>query len=76
MTEFTNKIQQILYDAAKREYIQKLRLLIKNVRYVLRTNPHNTFTGTAKQYIRKYSLHTELKYKIYNHYKIEEGIKA
>ena len=64
------KIQQCLYNAAKIEYYNALRLLLKNVRVALKTNPHNTFKGTPKEYIRKFHLHNVIKRSIYQHYEI------
>ena len=69
-TTLNNKIQQCFYDAAKIEYYNALRLLLKNVRVALKTNPHNTFKGTPKEYIRKFNLHIAMKKAIYKHYEI------
>lgn len=69
-TTAVEAIYELVEQYKKRDYFKSLRLLVKNVNYVLKTNPHNTFTGTAFDYIRQYNLHINLKNKIDKHWTI------
>lgn len=56
-------IQEQFYKIARIEYFKFLRILIKNVRYLIKTNQINT--NCAKQYIRENNIHIKTKKDIF-----------
>jgi len=67
---FREECNKVLKRTARREYKIQLRQLLIRVSISLRTNPHNTFKGTAKEYIIKHRLHKVLRERLYDHYKV------
>ncbi len=52
--------KRILYNFAEQIYQERYNKLFYQVRTALKTNPHNQFKGTAKQYIKLYGLDKKL----------------
>jgi hypothetical protein len=67
--EIIKNVQNVLFNVAKIEYERKLNQLIIDVTGAL-NNPHNTFKGTAQDYIKQYHLDLDLKDKIFKHYRL------
>lgn len=63
-------VKNFMLKFANEEYLRELPQLENEVRFALKCNPHNTFKGTAQEYIKKYNLDVELKEKIFKHYTV------
>jgi len=68
--EIIDNIKKTTLKIARNEAIKQLKCLYFDVIKTLRYNPHNTFKGTASEYIRKYGLAKKLKREIYNKFGI------
>jgi hypothetical protein len=68
--EMLKKLRKTIRRIAQQEARRQLRELYHNVISTLKTNPHNTFTGSASEYIRKYGLARILKQKIYQNFNV------
>ena len=70
MKTTTELIKEQMHNVAQKEYERQLQTLKNEVNITLKQNPHNTFKGTADEYINKYHLDTTLKNKIFKFYMI------
>ena len=58
------RIKDVINRAFQRDYKEQSKELLLKVKHTLRNNPHNTFKGTAHEYINKYNLNNQLWYKL------------
>jgi len=70
MGKLTRTIKQIAIREARQEIISLLCDTVK----VLRYNPHNTFKGTAREYILKYHLAREAKQEVFERFNVPNTI--
>ena len=63
-------LQGRLYEIAKAQFKRECKDLIHEVYWSLKMNPHNTFNGTALDYVRKYKLAKKLRDEIFANYKL------